>query len=436
MRYLFSVIGLMLFITNVSAQKFVCSGGYIQDYAGDYNRQEFLCELYDLPLSADTNYGLESVVINIRHNRVSDLKITLEAPDGSNVWLTNRNGRDSGRDYTNTKFIMEATKYIHQAKAPFTGEYIPDGRLEYLNNKQNPNGYWKLVIEDLKAGFDGYLDSFSIVFGKHPAKIQMVKRCSFSNPELCVTPGKSGQGDLLPDLVILPSFTQSQVQEYAWNDSVYPGQLRFAATIANIGYGPMEIKGAKKWFCGRTEVDSSVKCPNGNNSRQVVLQTIYYKQGDSIKQRVVEAGSMYLDDHPGHNHFHIDEWVEFRLLKISSSKRVAVTNANKVSYCLFNSGLCSNSDNVCNLSNKRYGENMPNYGLGDYSGCGTEKQGIAVGGYDTYGMMYEGQFLLLPKGLKKGDYWLEIEVNPNNQYKESNKRNNTYRMKIKILKQE
>ena len=62
-------------------------------------------------------------------------------------------------------------------------------------------------------------------------------------------------------------------------------------------------------------------------------------------------------------------------------------------------------------------------------------QGIAVGGYDYYGMMYEGQFLQLPKGLKNGKYILEIEVDPAQTYKESNKTNNVFSMPITLRNQ-
>ena len=438
MKIISMAICIFLISLNNSAQIFKGTGGYIQDYSGGYNRQEFLCEVFGLPVKADTTFGLEKAMISIHHNRASDLKITLEAPDGSSIWLTNRNGRDTGKNYINTSFSMEAGKYIHESLAPFNGEFIPDGRMEYLNNGQNPNGYWKLIIEDLKENFDGLLDSFSLTFGNQPAKIKIIKRCSFENPELCVCANNKNSGDMLPDLVMLPSFTQNQIQEYAWNDSLYPGQLRFAATIANIGYGPMEIKGSKQWYCDKLKVDSSEKCADGQNSRQVVLQRIYFKENNTIKYRDVPAGSMYLDDHPGHNHYHVDDWVVFRLVQIlkQGKKQVAITKGQKVSYCLFSSGICSSSDNVCKIYNQHFGEEMPNYGLGNYSSCNTEKQGITVGGYDTYGLMYEGQYLQLPKGLKSGEYLLEIEIDPDHKYIESNKKNNTFQMKVNIQKQQ
>lgn len=428
----------LLIAFNSNAQVFTGAGGNIQDYSGSYNRQEFLCEVFDLPSKADSAFGLEKAMISIHHSRVSDLKITLESPDGSSIWLTNRNGRDTGQNYINTWFSMDGKKYIHESEAPFTGEFIPDGRMEYLNNGQNPNGYWKLEVEDLKGNYAGILDSFSLTFSDHPAIIKIIKRCSFEDPALCVCANGAKNGDMLPDLVMLPSFTENQIEEYAWNDSLYPGQLRFAATIANIGYGPMEIKGSNQWYCGKVKVDSSVKCPDGNNSRQMVLQRIYYKENNTIKYRDIPAGSMYLDEHPGHNHYHVDDWVEFRLMQISkgNKKQVAVAKGQKVSYCLFSSGICSGSDNICKIYNQHFGEGMPNYGLGNYSSCNTGKQGITVGGYDTYGMMYEGQYLQLPKGLKNGEYWLEIEIDPDHKYIESNRKNNILKMKINIQKQE
>jgi len=283
----------------------------------------------------------------------------------------------------------------------------------------------------------GELDSFSLQFGNHPAKLKIIKRCSFENPELCLCDGNKENGDMLPDLVIVPSFTENQVYEYAANDSMYPGQLKFAATIANIGYGPMEIKGNNKWYCGDSLVSGNVKCSNGENSRQQLVQRVYYKENNKLKWRDLPAGTMYLEDMPGHNHYHVDNWVEFRLVKMKGKrKKPVITKGHKVSYCLFSTGICNNSDQLCNMYGKQYGETMPNYGLGSYADCRIEKQGITVGGYDTYGMMYEGQYLNLPKGLKNGEYWLEIEIDPDHKYMESNKRNNTFRMKINIQKQQ
>ena len=92
-------------------------------------------------------------------------------------------------------------------------------------------------------------------------------------------------------------------------------------------------------------------------------------------------------------------------------------------------------DSSSYINNKFYGSAMPNYSLGEYYACSLSKQGISVGGYDYYGMMYEGQYLQLPKGFKNGAYILEIEIDPQHKYIESNKANNVFKMKINLTKQ-
>lgn len=79
---------------------------------------------------------------------------------------------------------------------------------------------------------------------------------------------------------------------------------------------------------------------------------------------------------------------------------------------------------------------MSNFSLGNYFACSLQKQGISVGGYDYYGMMYEGQYLQLPKGFKNGKYILEIEIDPQHKYIESNKKNNIFRMPVTIYQQQ
>lgn len=429
-----------IFITcfsSLSAQTFTTKGIELYDYYGYYFRQEFKIEVSGLPSVADSTFGLESVLLNLHHQRVSDLKITLESPDGASIWLTNRNGKDSGENYIDTWFSQFGKSgLISAARAPFTGNYRPDGQLEFLNHGQNPNGTWKLYIEDLKSDFNGILDSIQLVFGPHPAKAIITQKCAFENIGLCNCPKGKDDCELLPDLVIIPFFTQNQIQKYAWNDKLYPGQLRLAATIANIGYGPMEIRGTKNWFCGTIKVDSSQICPDGKISRLMVNQKVYSRKNGALADQEFPAGTMYFENKPGHNHYHVDDWVEFRLVKTVNKKKILIAKGSKVSYCLFTTGILYNSDPFSVIDGKQYGENMPNYGLGTYSTCNFDKQGISVGGYDTYGMLYEGQYLDLPKNLKSGNYTLEIEIDPHHWYKESNKKNNIFSMTVNIMKQQ
>jgi hypothetical protein len=427
---------LLIFISSW-AQTFSTKGKKLYDYFGYYYRQEIIVEVSGLPAKADSSFGLESACITIHHNRISDLKITLEAPDGSSIWLTNRNGRDSGKNYINTCFSQFGKDgFIHTGTPPYTGEYKPDGQMEFLNHNNDLNGTWKIYVEDLMEGIDGVVDSVSVIFGKRPAHMIVKKRCNINDPGLCECSNGKKNCKLLPDLVIVPAFTENQVEEYEFDDKNYPGQLRFAATIANIGYGPMEVVGTKEWICGNKIVDSGTICADGKEVRQLVKQRIYSKRGNQLVSKLVNAGSMYFDNHAGHNHYHVDNWVEFRLVKIEKGKRLLVCKGNKVSYCLFTTGICYEKDGICNFNGKTYDQTMPNYGLGNYPSCNFDKQGISVGGYDTYGLMYEGQYLQLPKGLKNGEYILEIEIDPDHKYIESDRSNNTFKMKINIQKQQ
>lgn len=433
--------GLLLFLgmfcLSANAQTFTAKGKEIYDYYGYYFRQEFDIEVSGLPMQADANFGLEKVTLNLHHNRVSDLKITLQSPDGSSIWLTNRNGKDDGENYIATAFSQFGKDgMISASRAPFTGEFIPDGQMEFLNNGHNPNGTWKLLIEDLKEKQEGILDSISLAFGNRPAHRIITNKCDMEHIGRCDCPTGKPNCELLPDLVVVPFFTKDQIQEYAWNDPVYPGQLRLAATIANIGYGPMEIKGDKDWICGNVKVDSAMICPDGKISRKKVKQVVYTKTGGSYTTAATDAGTMYFENKPGHNHYHVDDWVAFRLVTIKNKKRAVVAKGQKVSYCLFTTGIFYEKDKVSTINGRQYGENMPNYGLGNYPTCDFNKQGISVGGYDTYGMLYEGQYLDLPKGLPKGNYILEIEIDPHHWYRESNKKNNTFSIPIIISKQQ
>lgn len=434
---LFSLLILVVsFCAN--AQQFVSGGGKINDFKDFVRTDTFKIEVKNLPLKADSKFGLSKVCFNISHTRASDLKIELLSPSGISIWLSNRNGRDTGRDYMNTCFRSNGfSGYIHQANAPFEGEFIPDGRFSFLNNGENPNGTWKLLIADLREGVTGNLNYLNLEFSENPMPNQELSPCSFENPEGCDCTNSKNNCELLPDLIILKKFTEEQIKEYPKDDPQYAGQLRFAATIANIGDGPIETLGMSEWYCGDEKVDSLTKCADGKFARQKIYQRIYSKNEKGLTWKDHLAGTNYFDDKPGHNHFHVDDWVEFRLVKKVKKKSILVAKGRKVSYCLFDSGICSNSNDLCQEKGINFGEkNLKNYGLGNYTDCKSKKQGISVGGYDTYGLLYEGQFIQLPKGLKSGQYFLEIEIDPNHIYKEKDRTNNTLRMPVLISRQE
>ena len=415
---------LVLCFQNTKAQTFTAKNIELHDFYNEFFQQEIPIEVSGLPNKIDENFGIESVEITLHHNRTSDLKIQLQSPDGTTSWVTNRNGGLEGKNYIKTKFSFSGKNgRINAAKNPFTGEYIPDGQFNYFNNSQNPNGTWKLLVEDLKSEEKGFLDEVKITFGNHPAFIKKREICSFDTPQFCENNGKSTV--LLPDLVIVPFFTKTQFQEFDKDDSQYPSQLKISVAIANIGLGPMEVF---------PESLESFTNDNGKKRFQL-LQKVYSLKNQKFTSENKKSGTIYFEEMPGHQHYHVDDWIEMRLVKIVAGKRQIMCKGAKVSYCLFTNGMLFERDETSIINNKQYGSNLKNYGLGDYPSCDLMKQGITVGGYDYYGLMYEGQFLQLPKDLKNGDYILEIEIDPQMKYHESNRKNNLFSMPIKIQKQ-
>lgn len=424
-------IMLMTWALSAQAQTFSKQNVKLYDYFNTFFIQEIPVKVNGLPLKADSVYGLEKVKLTLHHERISDLKIQLQAPNGTTVWLTNRNGGLEGKDYIETCFRQYGKDgLVNTGKPPFTGEYIPDGQITYLNNGSDPNGEWKLLVEDLKSGEDGFLDSIEITFSDKPAFMRQKKYCSLENPGQCSCGIKGCE--LLPDLVVVPYFTQKQYQEFAFDDQVYPGQLKISVAIGNIGMGPLEVSPDTLLTGACCTIDSS---KTKTDKRYQLLQKVYSKSGSSFTSRTQKTGTIYFENKPGHQHYHVDDWIEMRLIKIIKGKRKLMCKGSKVSYCLFTTGMFYEGNQSSLINGKVFDSQMLNYGLGNYYACSLDKQGISVGGYDYYGLMYEGQYLQLPKGFKNGNYILEIEIDPEHKYAESNVRNNTFSMPIKIDKQ-
>ncbi len=425
-------------------QVFYGQVGNISDVQPVHRVDSFAVQVDGLPEKIDGKFGLAKVCLDIFHPRVADLKIELVSPDGTGIWLTNRNGGDEGAGYYNTCFRADGhSGFVYQGQAPFTGEFIPDGRMEFLNNGQNPNGTWFLLVQDLMREKEGRMLGLNLVFESDPVPMPDYRPCTLADGTPCKCPNGKEDCELLPDLVVLPSYTSGQVLEYAYDHPIYPGQLRFAVAIANLGDGPIETYGKNLWYCDNTQVaDSSVICADGTHARQHVFQRIYRKEGGRIVYKDRMAGTNYFEDLPGHRHYHNDDWVEFRLVKKEGRKRkvvARVATGRKISFCLFDSGICHESTGLCTVDGVNYGlKTLPNYGMGRYVDCNTPgtRTGISVGAYDAYGMHFEGQHIDLPKGLPSGDYFLELEVDPTRQYREKNRKNNILVVPVKIEKQE
>jgi subtilisin-like proprotein convertase family protein len=387
----------------------------------------------------DEIYGLEKVSLSIKHAYISDLRIDLISPDGTLIWLSNRTGRD-GADYENAKFSQNGFfGPIKDAKAPFKGDYVPDGSLDYFNNGQNPNGIWKLKIHDFNPSVEGVFEKVCLQFSKNPAR-KKATPCSFINPEKCKCSSEAVGWELLPDLVISQRSTMTNMWEVGYDASKGMGGLKFEVNTMNIGLGPLEVEGLGYWLCGKDTVEHSILCPDSSYSRQVFRQNIYTLKDGKLEKIYRDAGTMAYDAGTGHDHFHADNYANYSLLeKIEGEPNPAkwrvVGRSTKASFCLWDMRFCSSDLANCDdPAGKLYDEyNLLNYGLGKFKTCDDPHiQGLSVGGIDYYGLNYEGQTIEIPSGICNGIYYLWIVIDPLNKFKESDKTNNELLLPVRL----
>ena len=165
------ILFLLLFIYSINtlfAQTFTGSSGSSIGAIPDNSSKCFPLTVSGLAAPLDGNYGLASVTINIAHTYDAELIIKLQAPDGTEITLTNQNG-SSGNNYTGTTFTSTATKSINAGTAPFTGTFLPQGSLGAFNTNINGNGDWKLCVTDNMDLETGSVKSWSLTFNNTPA---------------------------------------------------------------------------------------------------------------------------------------------------------------------------------------------------------------------------------------------------------------------------
>ncbi len=127
----------------------------------------------DITVAGVGNIGatlnLENVCVDITHTWDADVDLSLLAPDGTVVALAANVGGD-GDNFTGTCFnMMGADGLIEDGIAPFTGSFIPQGNLDDVNNGQNADGVWSLVVCDDAGGDTGTINSWSLEFVVPPS---------------------------------------------------------------------------------------------------------------------------------------------------------------------------------------------------------------------------------------------------------------------------
>ena len=166
-QLLFLSFFFILSLKKTTGQLFSGQGGLIPDASGFV---AFDLPVSGLPDSANfPQFGLERVCIDIVHSYNDDLEIYLKAPDNTLINLASRVGGDSD-NFLGTCFRGDATQSVYQAQGPFAGIFRPIGILGNVNNGQNPNGTWQLLVRDIASPDEGSLLSWSLLFSASPAE--------------------------------------------------------------------------------------------------------------------------------------------------------------------------------------------------------------------------------------------------------------------------
>jgi hypothetical protein len=227
------------------------------------------------------------------------------------------------------------------------------------------------------------------------ALVVLASGCAFAQPAV----------DLLPDMVVDTSF----LSDHEVRTDIKPNRfhLIFSNAMANIGDGPLHIFGVKP------------KDKHGDEETQKVKQRVFRSDGSHYNRL---AGHFVY--HPQHNHTHFEDWAIYRLREILPDDGVGeiVGSSRKTSFCL--------------LDSFEYDTSLPNSPEDpEYIACSTNVQGISVGYEDLYDKSIPGQWIDVTD-LPNGEYWLESEVDPENNVLEKDETNNVGRIKVTIEKKD
>ena len=260
--------------------------------------------------------------------------------------------------------------------------------------------------------------------------------CTTTNAAGCVC-AQQGQNDcdLLPDITVsgwaVTNYAGGPNEYSQTGNGVNDGRLRITGSTPNIGYGSFTVGSVQMWVCGNdTFTDYNTALSMCSSPKQLIKQKIYHKSGSTMTYSERWAGTMTY--HPTHGHMHVDDWGIFTL-RIEDQNDPnplhwpIVGDGAKLGFCLMDYGSCSTYNGHCRDANNNILTNtsFPNYGLGGMQyNCSPIEQGISSGWTDIYSENLDGMWIDIPPGTCNGDYWIVIEVDPNNNFLEADESNN------------
>ncbi len=213
--------------------------------------------------------------------------------------------------------------------------------------------------------------------------------------EFSLSWGVTGGGTLplLPDIISVESVANSYMHGWELDQNQIPGRtlLRVTTATANIGAGPLELR--------------------GSTANPAVYQRVFRANGTWYERL---AGTFSF--HPDHGHLHFDGWLQFHLRAVTAGNGVGdiVAAGDKTSFAIIDLG-----------SHDLSLPGAPSSSV-YYSGL---LQGISVGWRDIYSKTLTDQWIDVTN-VPPGTYWLESAVDPDNRVQESDETNNVTRILI------
>ena len=277
----------------------------------------------------------------------------------------------------------------------------------------------------------------------------VLAQCTETNPAgcSCPTPG-STNCILLPDILAGKKTLNATTgwTEYSQGIStVDKGLIRLDVSTPNVGWGPLQTSTTNDYVCGSDTLrnffpPANFMCPDGSYPKRLIKQKIYQKVGNTFQFILRDAGWMQF--HPAHGHIHIEGWGLYTLrLKdpsVADTLKWPIVNSGiKVSFCLIDLTTCSGAlgDCVDAGGNVLNNASFPNYGLAGGEGCGEARQGISVGRVDIYHQYLDESFIKIPYEACNGNYYVMIQVDPDNHFQEMNEDNNWLSASVNLQKQ-
>lgn len=173
--------------------------------------------------------------------------------------------------------------------------------------------------------------------------------------------------------------------------------LRFSTTIVNVGAGAFEVRGER----GST-----------SESEMSVFQRIYGEDG-GVRELSTPATMTWGGD--GHDHWHVMDLVDARLITLDRGQTVA--RSNKIDFCIFD-----NREYDLSLSG------APSSIQYEERGCGRQgdleaTMGLSVGWGDRYPYWMPGQYVDISH-VGSGTFRLILTVDPEGWFTEGDTSNN------------